>query len=127
MPDKETVKRWFEGQYLDWQKREGGRRSVGKFAAYLGVSRATLYNWMLRGQVPDPENVQRIAGKLSETIYDLLERPRPDAYLQAIIANWAKIPEGLRLKLAKEAERYAAEEELDGSAGKTRAGVANAQ
>ncbi len=92
---KETkVALWLENKFREWRAQQSSRKAgITQFAEYLGVSRNTINNWMLKGQRPEGENVQRIAEKLGVEIYDILGLHRPDPKLQEVIRNWSEAPE----------------------------------
>jgi transcriptional regulator with XRE-family HTH domain len=48
-------------EYLKWQQKEGGRRTIQDFADYLDVDRPTLSVWMNGKRVPDDRNVEKLA------------------------------------------------------------------
>lgn len=103
----QQVKQWMEQQFLAWQMREGGRKTVTEFARYLGVTRNSLNNWILRGQEPSGDNLETIARKMGPEIYDVLGLTRPDPELQRINSVWDDLSPRERLRLAESAEEYA--------------------
>jgi transcriptional regulator with XRE-family HTH domain len=111
MTSKGVVGEWLEHQFLDWQRKEGERRTVEEFATWLGVSRGTFNKWLNGDRKPDGESIAILAEKLGVEIYDVLDVPRPDPELQAIIRNWARIPAEKRRRLHDDAGRYATEGE----------------
>jgi len=106
---KGLVGDWLERQFLDWQREQGGRRTVTEFSEWLEVGRDTLNNWMNGRRTPEGESTNLLAAKLGPEIYDVLGLPRPDPMLQAIIRSWGNIPEPRRRRMADEAERYGAQ------------------
>jgi transcriptional regulator with XRE-family HTH domain len=97
------LKDWFMKQFLDWQTREGEKRTVKAFAEYLDVSRGTLNNWMLGGREPKGYNVNNLANKLSPEIYDILglARPNEDPELQKLHAKWSNLRPETRDKIMR--------------------------
>jgi|GEM_PF-6379234 len=94
MTTETKVAIWLDSKFREWRAQQLSRRAgITQFAEYLGVSRNTLNNWMLKGQTPAGENVQRIAEKFGLEIYDLLGLQRPDPKLQAVIRNWSEAPD----------------------------------
>lgn len=98
---------WITKQFLNWQAQQGKRKTVDDFAAYLGVSRPLLNQWM-NGNIPRPgrENISRLADIFGFEIYDVLELPRPNPFLQKISKMWENIPPEKQQLLVEEAERY---------------------
>lgn len=102
---KTKLGEWLEQQYVTWQARQGGRRTIDAFAQYVGVSRVAINRWMNGTRTPDAEYADLIAEKLGPEIYDLLDIPRPDPRLQAIIRQWGNLPEYIKDDLLKRAEQ----------------------
>jgi transcriptional regulator with XRE-family HTH domain len=93
-------------EYLKWQQKEGGRRTIQDFADYLDVDRPTLSIWMNGKRVPDDRNLEKLAFRLGLEIYDILGRDRPDPRLIYITRNWSKISEEGKESISKEAAKY---------------------
>jgi transcriptional regulator with XRE-family HTH domain len=72
-----ATSKWLNGKFFDWQRAEGGRRTITDFAAYLGVSQASLSEWLRGKYDPKGQNISRIAEKLGYEIYDALGMSRP--------------------------------------------------
>lgn len=72
MTDKMVIAKWLEMKFIDWQKQEGGRRSVREFGLYLGIPQSTLNNYLRGARAPSGDHVHRIAEKLGSEIYELL-------------------------------------------------------
>lgn len=77
-----------------------------EFAAYLGVSRPLLNMWMNGQRKPGGENVRLLSYVYGEEVYDVLDLPRPNPYLQAINRAWEKLSPEHQRKLAEDAEEY---------------------
>lgn len=84
---------WLYSKFLDWQTREGDRKTLAEFADYLNVSQSTLSMWLNRKRTPtDVVTVQELASLLGHDIYNVIGKPRNnDHLLQYIIANWDKL------------------------------------
>ena len=98
---------WITQKFLDWQSNQGKRKTIDDFAAYIGVSRPLLNQWM-NGNIPRPgrENISRLAEIFGLELYDVLEIPRPNIYLQRVTKVFENIPPEKQQKLAEDAERY---------------------
>ncbi len=98
---------WMTRKFLDWQAEQGKRKTIEDFAAYIGVSRPLLNQWM-NGDIPRPgrENISRLAEIFGLEIYDVLEIPRPNIYLQRLSKIWDRIPPEKQQQLAEEGEAY---------------------
>ena len=119
LPDYLTKK------FLDWQATLGQRKTLEEFADFLNVSRPLLSYWMNGKRIPNAENLENISVQLGNEIYDVLDLPRPNPYLQKINRVWEFIPEDIQIKLTKEVEKYEAQNELhrvqkSSKSGKTR-------
>jgi transcriptional regulator with XRE-family HTH domain len=100
------LKAFLNMEYLKWQQKEGGRRTIQDFADYLDVDRPTLSVWMNGKRVPDDRNVDKLAYRLGQDIYDVLGRDKPDPRLVYITHNWSEISEEGKEKISKEAAKY---------------------
>jgi len=99
---------WLTKQFLAWQKQTEKRQTVTSFAAYLGVSRDVLNQWMNGRRKPSGQSVELLAEKLGDEVYDVLGIARPDPRLQAIMKLWGRLSDEIRQGLFEEAERLAA-------------------
>lgn len=89
----------------EYEKQMGQRVTLDKFAEYLGVSRPLVSYW-LKGTKPSLENVQILAKKFGPEIYDVLDLPRPNPYLQKINQIFESLSPEHQKKLAEDAEKY---------------------
>jgi predicted transcriptional regulator len=99
---------WLNHQFLVWQLDQDGRKTVGEFAKYLGVSRDALYKWMNGQRVPDLECVEKLADKLGPEVYALVGLPLPNQQLLRIKRSWEDLSEAEQEAFAAEVERMAA-------------------
>lgn len=102
---KNPISEWLDNKFLDWQKQEGGRKTLTEFAQYLGVDRGVLNNWVNRGSKPEGDNLKIVAIKLGMEIYDLLEIERPDFRLLVINAEWEHISDDAKKEIAAIVDR----------------------
>ncbi len=79
---------YLEIKFLEWQQSEGGRKTVRQFAAYIGVSPASITQWWNENRVPEGENIQKLANKLGVEVYDVLGLPRPNENLYYLQKEW---------------------------------------
>lgn len=89
----------------EYEKERGKRTSLDKFAEYLGVSRPLVSYW-LKGTKPSLENIQLLAKKFGPEVYDVLELPRPNPYLQKINQLFEQLTPEHQRQLAEQAEHY---------------------
>jgi len=95
-----------ERKYLEWQIEKGERISQAEFARLIGVSRASLTMWMNGTHLPDLESAKKIANLLGPEIFDALDLPRQNPYLQKINQIFERLSPEHQQKLAEDAERY---------------------
>lgn len=86
-----TLAEWLERRYLAWQQASGGRRTVGEFAAYLGVKQSRLSNWMAGTRTPKGDAVELLAQKLGGEIYDILGVLPRDKRLRRMVVRWDRL------------------------------------
>ena len=102
---------FMEMKFLDWQQKEGGRKTVKEFAKYIGVSQAAISSYWNGIRLPEGESIRKLASQLGMEVYDVLGLPRPDEDLAYISQNWDRVSEDFRRKFRKEVEEQLAHEE----------------
>jgi len=95
-----------ERKFLEWQIKIGERKSQAALAKLIGVSRTSLTMWMNGTHFPDKESVDKLADFFGMDIYDALDMPRPNPYLQKINQLFERLSPEHQQKLAEDAERY---------------------
>jgi len=95
-----------ERKFLEWQIEIGQRKSQAEFSKLIGVSRAAFTMWLNGDHLPDRESAGKLASYLGPEIYDALELPRPNPYLQQLSKMWENIPPDKQQLLVEQAERY---------------------
>jgi len=106
-----SFRQFLEIQFLEWQQRSGGRKTVFQFAEYLGVKQQTVSNWWNETRMPQGENVRKIAEKLGVEVYDVLGLPRPDPDLFYIQGVWDELTPEIRKAVREKVEGYAIKNE----------------
>lgn len=109
MPEKTPLTKWLNKKYLEWQTQEEESKTVIEFADYLNVNRSLLSYWMNGKRIPNEENCEKISVRLGNEIYDVLEIPRPNPYLQKLNRIWEFLPEDAQERISREAESYEAQ------------------
>ncbi len=94
----------------EFEIEQGRRITVSEFAEYLGSNQSIMSIWMKGDTKPSDANIDMLAVKLGDEIYDIFGKTRPDPRLKSITSRWDRIPEDKQLKLAEDAARY----ELEG-------------
>lgn len=102
-----NFRQFLEGKYLEWQQREGGRKTVFEFAEYLGVSQSTVSTWWNETRMPQGDNIRKLAAKLGLEVYDVLGLPRPDEDLFYLQSVWDELTPEIRRAIKLEVKGYA--------------------
>lgn len=108
----QTLPEYLTQKFLDWQAAEGERKTLEDFADFLDVNRSLLSYWMNGSRIPSEKNVDKIAVKFGNDIYEILDLPRPNPYLQKVNRLWEFIPEEVQRRLAEQAEEYETQNQL---------------
>jgi len=103
-----TFRHWLEMKFLEWQRNQGGRKTVLQFAEYIGSSQQTVSTWLNGTREPQGDNVRKLADKLGLEVYDALGLERPDPMLHYIQKNWDDLPMEVQREILEKAEAYAA-------------------
>ncbi len=90
---------WLEKQYIAWLSAAGERRTQRQFAAWLGLSNALLSHYLRGSRSPSDEYLEKIAAKLGDEAYDILEQPRPDKLFRRLKFAWQKLTSDERIQL----------------------------
>lgn len=98
-----------EKKFLEWQIKQGRRTTLKEFSDHIGVSRAAISLWLNGDRVPDQTNLQKLADMLGYEVFDVLNIPRPNLYLQRINKLFDRLTPERQQKLAEDAVRYEAE------------------
>lgn len=78
----ERFRAWFNEQWAEWDKRQQRRTTQQELADYLGITRASVAQYARGGQVPNGENLEKIAGVFGSKVYEILgaKPPMPPEY-----------------------------------------------
>lgn len=93
----------------EFEKQRGQRTTLDKFAEHLGVKRPILSLWLSGKNKPSLDSVRQLAEILGPEIYDALDMPRPNPYLQTINKLFERLTPEHQRRLAEDAERYQTE------------------
>lgn len=106
-----TFPQFLESKYLEWQKNEGGRRTVAEFSDWLGFPQSTISTWWSKENIKpkDEQVLRKLSTKLGIEVYDVLGIPRPDPDLLYLTQNWGRFDSSFRKTLREQAEKYAAQ------------------
>jgi len=97
--------KWLETKFLEWQSREGERRTAGAFARWLGFGNTTVNQWLNGRHIPTPGNAQALALKLGLVVYDVLGLSRPDEALYQVNVSWHILTHDERAAIGKVVQR----------------------
>ena len=106
-----TFREYLLSKLQEYEKEQGQRITLDKFADYLGVKRPILSLWLSGKNKPSLDSVKRLSEKLGNEIYDVLQLPNRNQYLQRIYDAFENIPPEKQQKLAEEAEEYVVKNE----------------
>jgi transcriptional regulator with XRE-family HTH domain len=111
-------------EYRIKQTRQRLSVSLNSFASYLDFSPPIVNLWLGGHRLPTEANVERLVPKLVELldmeVYDTLDIPRPDPFLQRLDKAWPHLSITYRQKLAEMAEIFLQENENQVSMGQER-------
>ena len=102
---------FFEMKYLEWQTKQGGRKTVSEFAKWLGIAQTTASTYMSGKRKPEGDTLIRLSEKLGIEIYDSLGLPRPDEDLYYLQIIWSELSSKARRQLREKGEEYKAKNE----------------
>lgn len=107
----QTFSEWINQKFVDWQAKQGRRKTVEEFAAYIGVSRPLLNMWLNGNKKPGTGNTELLAEIFGNDVYDVLGLPRPNPLLQIVKSNWEFTSEETQERVAREIAEEAAKYE----------------
>jgi transcriptional regulator with XRE-family HTH domain len=71
----ERFGKFLTDKYFDYQRKRGVNTSQADFAKYLRVHTSALSHWMRGNRAPGVGYAHRLAAKLGNEVYDLLDIP----------------------------------------------------
>lgn len=98
--------KFLENKFVEWQHREGERKTIADFANYLGVSQAVISFWMNGSRKPNPTSIELLVKTFGLEVYDALGLPRPNEDLYIIEKIFDHLPPTLQRSLREQAETY---------------------
>lgn len=107
IPTEMDFPKYLELKFLEWQQREGKRRTIADFSMYLGVSQSVVSMWMNGSRTPNQPSIELLSRVFGLEIYDSLGLPRPDADLHYVQSVWDELPGELRRAVREQIEQYA--------------------
>ena len=87
----EAMSKFLVEEFYNWSRRTGGIQSQSDFARWLGVSDASLSNWISKKRLPAGGNLVQLNRKLGNEVNRIMGFPylmpdNPD--LEWIVDNW---------------------------------------
>lgn len=107
---------WIERQYTKWMHDRAKHATITAFTQWLGVSRGTYNNWVLKKQTPTGDSLKVLGEKLGWEIYDIVGEPRPDPLLQLMNKLWGMLSDD-EIRAIEKVVRRAAERSAEQGAG----------
>lgn len=99
-------------EFIKWMIKDRRARSQNDFARWLGVSAASLSQWMSGTRKPTGANVHKLGDKLGPEVYELLELPPMmprDPGIMLIAKLWHKLNSDQQQKILDVAEEMNAQ------------------
>ena len=90
---------WLEKQYINWLTQAGERRTQREFAAWLGISNALLSHYLRGSRNPTSDFLEKIALRLGDEVYDVVELPRPDPQLRKVKNAWPSLSKDQKTRI----------------------------
>ena len=112
--NQKPFKDYLYEKFIEWEKLQTKRRSsFSAFARWLSdnsfeveIYQQVLDSWM-NGVIPkDEKYIAVLSEKIGDEIYDVLNRKRPNPYLQNLSRVWDFLPEEIQKRLSEEAVKY---------------------
>lgn len=69
---KAAFRTWITRKWSEWDAQEGRRTTQQELADYLGLNRGSVAQYVSGRQIPEGENVLKIARKFGQEIYSVL-------------------------------------------------------
>lgn len=89
-------------KYLEWQYKQGSKKTIEEFADTFGVSKALMSLWMNGKRSPGPEHKKAIIARYG---IEALEAFGEDPDLYAITELWELLPPDVKQTLREQAEQ----------------------
>lgn len=99
--------KFLEKKFLEWQNREGTRKTISEFATHIGVSQSVVSMWMNGSRVPNKPSIERLSSIFGLEVYDALGNPRPDPDLYYIQNVWEGLTPEKRKAVRQQVEQLA--------------------
>ena len=111
--DNQKISNWLESKYLEWRATQDRKHgSLSAFAIHLGI-KEQLLNALVNGRRTgiSKDTADKIANALDDdTIYDLVDLPRPDPLLRRINRKWHLLKESRKKYIANLIEQEAGQD-----------------
>ena len=93
-------------QFLNWQAKQGKRKSLDDFAVFLGISRPLLSMWMNGSRRPGSENIKLLEEIFGIEAYDALNLPRPDPFVLYVQQAATNLKDNQKKKISEQIAKY---------------------
>jgi transcriptional regulator with XRE-family HTH domain len=74
---KARFRTWFNRRWAEMDAREGDRTTQQELADRIGITRSAVAQYASGRQIPDDDNLDKIAKFFGYDVYDVLEKPGP--------------------------------------------------
>lgn len=101
MPRVNTqVSEWLDEHLHAWKPPPGKKRTKKDFSEHLEFTIDQYNYWAVRGNTPEPEQVEKITRILGDnSLYEICGYERPDPVLRQINLDWGKFENELKDKI----------------------------
>ena len=95
-----SFQEWLEQKYTDWEKNQSGMQSYYTFARFLDVGHSSLTLWISGAATPAGDDLAKIASKLGQEVFDILNLPRPNSPAAKLLSGFSTLPSAFQNRLS---------------------------
>ena len=101
---------WLTSKFLDWERKEGKKKTITAFAKYLSVPQSSLSSWMTGCYLPSNEAIGILARHLGIDVYQVLGIEAPNARLMYLESIWPTLDDDCQKQLFELAQQLVRDE-----------------
>lgn len=111
--NRQEIKEFFEGIFTDWRAKQTTRKAtIGQFADFLDITRESLNSYMLKGSVPEGDNLVKIGLKYP-AVYALVGKVPPNPRINLLNTLASGMSEEGQEELLRSAQEIREREQKD--------------
>jgi hypothetical protein len=97
-------------KYMDYQKASGQRKTMKQFSEFIGIGQVHMNRLMNERRKAGEKTIVHLADFYQDMrFYDAAGIERPEPLLTYTRRNWGKMPEDVKIRIAKEVAHYTTE------------------